>query len=98
MISRNGLARGTAQQGRAYCLGASLIEAATYTKRFHEKEYMMARNLLCGSLGISSSYDAMADWNDDSYVTKKGQQIYKHSKEDAVKALQKAAELGLTPK
>lgn len=90
MISKNGLARGTAQQDKALCLGASLVEAATFQKKFHEKEYTIARNLLCGSLGIASSYDAMARWNDDSFVTKKGEMKYKHSPQDAIKALNAA--------
>lgn len=90
MIARNGLARGTAQQGKALCLGASLVESAVYQKKFYEKEYTIARNLLCGQLGLASSYDAMAKWNDDSFITKKGEMKYKHSPQDAIKAINAA--------
>lgn len=100
-IDKHGLARGKAydKETKAYCLGASLVEAATYgsPSKFHEKEYGLARNLLCGQLGISSSYDAMADYNDDFYTTKKGQIIYKHSPQDMVKALRSAATLSEEP-
>lgn len=52
-----------------------------------EKEYAQARNLLCGRLGISSSYDALVDYNDDSFVTKKGELRYKHSPTDVLKEI-----------
>ena len=94
-IEKHGLARGKAydKENNCFCLGAALVEASYSNGRFQDKEYGIARNLLCGNLGISSSYDAMADWNDDSFVTKKGQQIYKHNPTDAVKALRAAATL-----
>ncbi len=99
LIDKNGLARTMAfdKVTGAYCLGAALVEAATYNKKFHEKEYTLARNLVCGHMGLSSSYDALVDWNDDSYVTKKGLIIYKHNPADAVHSLRVASEIVENP-
>lgn len=92
-IAKHGLARKRAMDGKSLCIAAALVESATHAGKFYDKEYMMARNMLCGVLGISSSYDALADWNDSSFVTKSGEQRYKHTKEDAVKAIYKAVNL-----
>ena len=89
LIDRSGLARKMAYDSKtgAFCFGSSLVEAATYNKKFHEKEYMLARNALCGSLGLASSYDALVGYNDDSFVTKKGELIYRHSSTEIVTAI-----------
>src|SRR5579859_1372321 len=89
LIDRNGLARNKAynKETGAYCLGAALVEAATYNKRFHDKEYTAAKNLLCGHMGLAPSYDALVDYNDDSYVTKGGEVRYKHSPADALRQI-----------
>ena len=99
LIDRSGLARRMAydQKTGAYCLGSSLVEAATYNKKFHEKEYTLARNLLCGHIGLSSSYDALVDYNDDSFLTKKGELHYKHSSSDIVREIRATIALAENP-
>lgn len=101
LIEKKGLARKKAFdiETGAFCFGAALVEAATYGNPlvFHDKDYVAARNMVCGHLGITSSYDGMVDWNDDSYVTKNGQVIYKHKPEEAVHSLRVAAELVENP-
>ena len=89
LIEKKGLARKMAfdKDTGAYCLGAALIEAATYAGRFREKEYTIVRTLLCGTMGVSSSYDSLVDYNDDSYVTKGGEVRYKHSPQDALREI-----------
>jgi hypothetical protein len=99
LIDRSGLARKMAydKTTNAYCLGAALVEAATYNKRFHEREYTTARNLLCGHMGVSSSYDGLVDFNDDSFVTKKGELRYKHSPTDILKEIRETIALAKNP-
>lgn len=82
-IQKYGLTREKAQEGKAFCLAANLVEAATR----NDRDYIAARNALCGHLGTASSYDGLVDWNDASYVDNKGKKHYKHSTEDAIKAI-----------
>lgn len=97
LIEGGGLAHLKAFDGKAYCLGAALVEAATYNKRFHEKEYTLARNFLCGRLGVSSSYDALVLYNDDSFVTKRGEVRYKHSQTDVLREIRGTIALAENP-
>ena len=94
-IEKKGLARGTAlDKSGAFCFAAALVEAARLNDKISEKEkkkreevYVNARNFLCGHMGIASSYDALVAWNDDSFVTKKGELRYKHTPADALREI-----------
>ena len=99
-IEKEGLSIGKAYTGKSPCAGAAIIGAAynyqegtSGNPRFYANEYMKARNAFCGLVGIASSYDAIADWNDESWNDKTGKKHYKRTKEEVVKQLRIAADI-----
>ena len=101
MIDRKGLAREAAYRDGSWCVAAALVESSyedVHGKRmFRDALYTTARNVLCGSLGINSSYQSLVEYNDDFRTDKTGAKNYRHSKEEIVAALRKAAELAEDP-
>lgn len=101
LIEKHGLAFEGAMKEHAFCTAAALVESSYEEKngrrKFNDKEYVIARNVLCGLLGINSSYESIVDWNDDFYNDKKGKKIYKRTKEEVVKKLRQAAQLAAEP-
>ena len=101
LIEKKGLSfEGTKPEG-PYCVGAALVyssyEQQKGKRKFNDKEYVIARNVLTGLIGVNSSYESIVDWNDDFYNDKKGKKIYKRTKEEVVKKLRQAAQLAAEP-
>jgi hypothetical protein len=98
LIERKGLAIEAGYKNGSFCTAAALVESAytgagTNSEKFWANEYVMARNLLCGLLGVNSSYQSLADWNDDARIEKSGRVVFKRTKEEVVKKYREAANL-----
>src|SRR5438128_1041750 len=103
LIEKKGLAIEAGMKNGSVCTAVALVESAYEHKagkkalHFNDKEYVIARNVLCGLLGINSSYHAVAEWNDDFRTDKVGNKTYKRTKDEVVITLRKAAELAQEP-
>lgn len=101
LIEKKGLARETAYKDGAFCIAAALIESSydhdRGRRQFRSEQYANARNVLCGLLGVNSSYQALVDYNDDFRTDKTGRKTYRNEQEAITKALRKAAEMAEEP-
>lgn len=97
LIEKRGLAIEAGSKDGAYCTGTAIVEASYEHKAgrkepiFKTDEYIAARNLFCGHIGINSSYQSIVQWNDDFKTDKTGLKIYKRTQAEVIQQLREAA-------
>ena len=93
IINKRGLSIGAGANSKGeVCTAVALVQGAKRheTGKFVESAYVEARSILCLHLGIASSYQAIADWNDAFRTTKDHKKIFFRTKEEVVEVLTQA--------